>query len=152
MPAFNIAAAVIPREARRTYKVPGLPGFELELAPMTKANRAYWSEFLTIVTAWHASGGVDEELDEASEVRYRRRDAELMAKHVVTGWAGVTNAAGEPVPFTSQAARDFLLELATTEGAEHLFDGIRAFAKEPSNFTGGALAASKALAGNSAGG
>lgn len=150
MTLFNIAAAVIPRGATRTYRVPVL-GCELDLAPMSETNKPFWSEYITLVSGLVAAGG-DGPANEDTAARNRRRDAPLMAKHVIKGWRGLTLADGSPAPFSVQAAADFLNELANTEGAEHIFDGIRAFAKDPDNFTGHALGAAQALAGNSSGG
>lgn len=152
MPAFAIAPALVSRDARRVYRIPGLPGFELDLAPMTKANKPYWSDVLAKASTLAAAGASEEAFDDGAQARGRRRDAELMAKHVLVGWRGVVNDAGQPVPFSSTAALDFLVEIATTEGAEHIFDGIRGFARNDDNFTNGAIAAAKALAGNSVGG
>lgn len=152
MTLFNLAAAVVPSGARRTYRIP-LLGVELDVAPMTKANKPFWSEFLTMVSAWRTAGDAgDEALTEATQALNRRRDVPLMAKHVLVGWRGVTDASGAPVPFSPEKAADFLMELATTDGAEYLFDGLQAFARDPANFTNGAIAAAKALSGNLSGG
>jgi hypothetical protein len=147
MPTFNLGPALIPSGARRIYRLPIL-GCELELAPMTKANKAYWSEFLRLLDNLRAAGGDGEAIDLASQTAFRLRDAELMAKHVLLGWKGVTDAEGNPVAFSQEKGRDFLVELATTDGAEHLFDDLRGFAKSDANFTNAGIAAAKALAGN----
>ncbi len=149
MTTYDLTAASVPATARRRYRVPVL-GFVLELAPMTQANEGLWRAALKAASS-RAAGIVSDELTPESVAAGRRRDATLMAAHVLVGWDGVTNAAGQPVAFSEEEAEGFLLALATTAGAGHLFDGIRAFASDPANFTGAALASAQALAGNSSG-
>lgn len=147
MPRFNLSPALVPSGARRTYRIP-LLGVELDVAPMTKANKAFWAEFLAMSTA-NAAAGAGGPPTEETQARYRRSDAILMGKHVLVGWRGVTDVAGKEVAFSAEAAGDFLLELATTEGAEHLFDDLRAFVQNDDHFTNAGIAAARALGGNS---
>lgn len=151
MPMFNLGPALVAPSARRIYRIP-LLGAALEVAPMTPANKAFWAERLMLVAAQNASGDAGSTIDAATVARGRLRDAEIMAKHVLVGWSGVTDLDGNAVPFSLEKARNFLVELATTEGAEHLFDDLRAFAQEDANFTNASVAAARALGGNSLGG
>ena len=119
---------------------------------MAEVNEAYWSDFVAIVAAHQLSGGDDGPADVESAPRSRRRDAPLIAKHGIRGWKGVRDRAGVEVPFSPATAERWLLELARTDGAEHLFDDLRRFCKDPDNFTNAAIAGAKALAGNLSGG
>lgn len=150
MSMFDFSAAAVPATSRRSYTVPIL-GVVLELAPMGEANEAYFSDVLKQSAAARAAGD-DESLTVERIATTRRRDAVAMAKHIVTGWSGVRNRAGAEVPFSREAVEEYLLEMVRTPGAGHIFDGIRAFARDSSNFTASALTAAGAISGNSSAG
>lgn len=73
----------------------------------------------------------------------RQLDLSLFPKHVVTGWDGIVDTAGTPVPFSPEACEALLEALP-----EWLFDRIRAWAADESNFTEAAVADVDELVGN----
>jgi len=150
MTTFDLTPAVVAPTARRWYRLPVL-GFLLEVAPMSSANEPFWRAALKKATARQAAGLGGDDLTPEVVASGRRRDAELMAEYIVVGWRDVRNAAGEAVAFSREAVEELLMQLATTTGAGHLFDGLRSFAMDPANFTGSAVASAQALAGNSPG-
>lgn len=64
----------------------------------------------------------------------RRVEIELFPKHIIKDWRGITDKKGKEVPFSAAECREFLEALVAK--AAHLFDDIRNFAGDVSNFAG----------------
>lgn len=82
---------------------------------------------------------------ESSEQTFHRRIAEqvdLFARHVLTSWTGVVNAAGKEVAFSEANARALLKALPS-----HVLTSLLTFFTRPSLF--GAAIDAEAVAGNS---
>lgn len=73
----------------------------------------------------------------------RTTDRELFAKHVLTGWRGIADAAGAEVAFSHDEALLFLTALP-----DWLFDRLRLFFLTPENFVEPAPETAKERAGN----
>ncbi len=131
--------AVAP-DALRTYRIPSLPGVELTVAIAGEANLAFWSAVLTGARG-HQAGGLDPQAIAAGRVS----DADLWARYVVRGWKGIKRDDGSEAAFSVDTCRDFLIALARR--APHAFDALKAWTKDPDNFTSSAVA--RGLEGNS---
>lgn len=59
---------------------------------------------------------------------FRDEDRRLYPQHVIKGWRHVYNKAGEPIPFTPQAAEVLLAKLPND-----YVDGLRDFCGDPDN-------------------
>ncbi len=59
----------------------------------------------------------------------RAQDCELYAKFVVKGWRKVVDVNSDEVSFTKENCHDFLTALP-----DYIFDDVREYAREPSNF------------------
>lgn len=108
------------------YNLEGEP--VLKLRPATEANKPYFNGILRrarknrgAIQAGVVSGGLVRES--------RQDDRRLYAQHVLAGWEGVTDSAGELVPFNSENALAFLEALP-----DWIFDEVRGFAGTPANF------------------
>lgn len=97
----------------------------LTLAPATRETKLYWSKSIK------RSGrrGVRARIDETTIEEGREEDLQLFPKHIVKGWEGVFNKAGEAVPFSESECRKFLTALP-----DWIFSNLRIFAKDPVNF------------------
>lgn len=100
----------------------------LKLRPATEANSAYFNAALRSssrrLRAVQA-GGVNADMLEEQ----RRLDKDLFPRHVMVGWKDMTDANGDDVPFTGEAAKDFVHALP-----DWIFDAVREHAGAPANF------------------
>ncbi len=130
----------------RKLVIPDL-GLTLILAPATDDNPAYREASIvnaaTAAKRQHMAGG---EMTSALIDANTKDEIGLFAEHVVKGWDGVKNKAGEPVPFSPEAARELLTKIAGQ--AARYWRQIDRFASVADNFTPRAIAAAEALAGN----
>lgn len=60
----------------------------------------------------------------------RNMDRALYPHHVVTGWADMVDASGQPVAYSTEECAAFLQALP-----DHIFDRLRNFSSDVSNFT-----------------
>lgn len=111
------------------FKMHALDGTPtLTVRPALESNKAYFNASLkssrsnmrSIRNGSVTAGLLDETRD---------TDRALYAKHILTGWSGVVDTKGKPVPFTHDVAAEFLAALPTW-----LFDELREFCGTPSNF------------------
>lgn len=153
---FDFSPVAVVADATREYRIPAL-GVMLLVTSLTEANEAYWSATLARAEAVAAAASLDSGLTPDSIAAGRRRDAEIIARYAIRGWWKETAAgrlphlltsAGEPVPFSVEAATEWLRALA--KHAPHEFTRLRSFLGDTSNWTAGSLA--KTLAGNLSGG
>lgn len=59
----------------------------------------------------------------------RRINRELFARHVIVGWQNILDINGKEVSFNTEVCLEFLTALP-----DYIFDDIREFANNPSNF------------------
>lgn len=110
------------------YQIAGEP--ELILKPATEANKPYFNAVLKRTRRGMRAlkaGAISQKMVADN----REEDRELYPQHVIVGWRRVTDAQGENVPFSPESCRDFLEALP-----DWIFDEIRNFAGDSSNFTG----------------
>jgi hypothetical protein len=108
------------------YQIEGEP--MLHLAPATEVNKPYFNALLKrsrknqrrINSGSFTSAVIQENRD---------NDRELYPLYVVRGWERVVDSSGNAAEFTPENVRDFLTALP-----DYLFDEVRNFATEPSNF------------------
>ena len=97
--------------------------------PAAQENKAYRDIMLTdIGDRMRASAGrlsVTAETLDATRARARQ----LYPQYVIAGWENVYDAAGNEVPFTGEAAIQFINALPNW-----IFDEMRQFFEEPANF------------------
>lgn len=100
----------------------------LKVRPATEANKPYFNAVLRrssrtqrALTARNMNAG--------TVAANRREDRELYAAHIVCGWSRIVDSEGKDVPYTKEAARDFLAALP-----DWIFDDLRVFCGNPSNF------------------
>lgn len=109
------------------YQLDGDPAIQLQ--PGTEVNKPYHNALLKrnakLAQRFRAGTKVTREMLKDN----REHDKVLYAKHVISGWDGITNDEGEEVPFTPEACRQFLAMLP-----DWIFDEIRVFATNPANF------------------
>ena len=147
---FDFSPVAVVADAPRAYRIPAL-GVELAVVSMTESNAPFYSEILAKSAQESAMGGAtDEVLSPESVAAQCQRDAPIIARHGLRGWSGVRTSEGAVVDFSVDAATAWLRALA--KHAPHEFKQLRAFLKDPSNFTRGSIdAAARAYAGNSPG-
>jgi len=111
------------------YAIDGSP--TLEVAPATKANKPFFNAVLKKgkeaqrkLRARRGQMPTQAQLDEV-----RRQDADLFVEYVVKGWRNVVDQEGEPVEFSAQECREFLLAIP-----EDMFEELRDFCMETANF------------------
>lgn len=102
----------------------------LEVVHAGESNKVYFNELLKrgnrnqrqIVAGKITTALIEDNRDE---------NRKLYAKHVVKGWRDVADATGKPVPFTQEAALEFMEALP-----DWLFDQVTSFCSDPLNFVG----------------
>lgn len=122
------------------YQLEGEP--VLELAPAGEVNKAYFNDALRRLKKRQAqikATGISAELVKAN----REEEYDLFARHIVRGWSNVLDVNGDEVPYDESNARAFLKALPTD-----LFDAIRDFAADLSNFRDHDVPATEDVAGN----
>lgn len=126
------------------YRLTQLQGScSLNLRPATEANPKYFAAFMKR-NAQYAKSNRRVTVTQALINDTRDSDKDLFATHVIVGWSGITDINGETVPFTPQNVRQFLDAIP-----DWIFDDIRAFASDPSNFVSLEDGDESAIAGNS---
>ena len=108
------------------YEIVGEP--TIVLAPATEGNKPYFNALLRrtgknvkrVARGGLNAGVISENRDE---------DRELFPAHVIQGWRGVRDAAGEEVEFSRDECAQWLQALP-----DYLFDRVREFAGDHSNF------------------
>lgn len=136
MANFNFKALSVSSERTARYTIHEIQGAPaLHLLPATEANKPYLNAVLRRAQHSRARKGVTAAL--LDELRDGNRA--MFAEHVLRGWDGVVDEDGRPVPFSQPDALAFLRAIP-----DHLFDGVKAFAEDPSNFTAEALDAEAA--------
>jgi hypothetical protein len=102
----------------------------LILRPANESNAAYFNALLKA----NAHAGVrrkKQKIDGKLTAEIREQDRELYPKHVIAGWEAVVDSDGKDVPFSMEAAVEFLAALPNW-----IFDGVRTSALDPENFIG----------------
>jgi len=128
----NLKSLAVAPDARREYRIDQLD-VVLTVLSATQSNRDYFSKALVLAQ----EQGRGRKVTVTSLAVDQERDAELFAAHVVVGWKGVKKEDGTPVPWSREAATEYLLAIVRL--APYLFDELRSFCKDESNFTAAAL-------------
>jgi hypothetical protein len=110
-------------------KMPSVPS--LTVKPAGPPNRPYFEENLKAIQSSRVGFG-PKGLSPRALDKMRESDYVLFAKHVVTGWESVANSAGQPAQFSRENCEAFLRALPA-----EMFDELRAFCLQPSNFAEG---------------
>lgn len=108
----------------RLSDLPGEP--VLQVLPALEQNKRYFRELLK---RRPANVTTKKKLTAESFARDRDEDREMYPDLVIRGWKGIVGADGKEVPFSKEDCADFLANLA-----DDLFDEIRKFVNNPSNF------------------
>lgn len=109
------------------FRIPHIEeNITLFLLPATQANKPFFNAQL-IYFKEHGIKKPTISLSVLDETRDRERN--LYARYVIKGWDGVESEYGSPVVFNIEDCQEFLTQLP-----DWLFDEIRMFASEPSNF------------------
>lgn len=110
------------------YEVMGTP--KLFLMQATEANKPYFNALMkegqkSFRRMKHAG------VTAAAMKDSRNRDRKLFSLYVIKGWSGVKDVDGKEVPFSADACKELLCALP-----DDVFDNVRDFAGEVSNFRG----------------
>lgn len=134
----HLKAAEIDPTTPRPYKIVDLdPSPTIWLKPATSANKPFWAETLKRINARNQGGRRAQRLTPASTEESRAEDCVLIAKYCATKWdEKVVDASGKPVPFSIENCTAYFQALP-----DYIFDGIRGFATEPTNFVDAAESA-----------
>lgn len=122
----------IDADRRATYRMSevdlGAGDVTIEVAPATDANASYFNALVKQskegARALRQAGATAAALD-----AQRALAVALYSRHVLRGWSGVVDASGKVVAFSPEEAEGFLRALPGW-----IFDRLRAFCSEPSNF------------------
>lgn len=101
----------------------------LTVRPATEATATFANEQLKMTkkTAALARAGA---FNTGTFKEARDNDRDLYARYVIVGWKGIYDKSGKEAKFSEDECRAFLRALP-----DYLFDQIRAFCTEPSNFS-----------------
>lgn len=141
---FDFSSAEVTRESLAELPLPMLPGAPvITVRPATEANEAYFAARLKTSNRMKRSLGANVEITPGTIKTNRAEDRGLYGRHIIMGWSGLKDTAGNEVPFS----RDRAIEL-TEAVPDWVFDDIAAFCREPSNFTAGGSIDTDEIAGN----
>lgn len=108
------------------YQIEGEP--VLILAPATDANKPYLNELLRR-SRKNMQRIKNQAVNASILEESRAEDRELYSRYILKGWRGVKDASGKDVPFSKEAAKEFLDAIPN-----YIFDEIRDEASNPQNF------------------
>ena len=109
--------------------------------PATEANKPYWNVIMRRVE--DSAQRRKAKLNDKTTAQGRRDDAVVFAEHCIKGWdedpvdkkqLPLLNTKGDPVKFSPEEAKAFMLALA--EHVDYAFDDLRAWLTNPENFVG----------------
>jgi hypothetical protein len=104
-------------------------GAQLELRTATMSNNAYYNAALKLA-ARRSDSHLPKHMEAKEEVNQGRLDDRVtFPGNVIVGWDGVVDNDGNLVPFSKENAADLVDALP-----DWMFDSIRIFALDPSNF------------------
>ena len=109
------------------HQVEGTP--TLILAPATESNIPLFNAALKHAGKASNRAKVGAKQSLSTIKAGRTQDRELYARFVAKGWRDVVDVNGDEVPFSRDSCLDFLTALP-----DYMFDDVREFAREPSNF------------------
>lgn len=112
------------------YSIDGEPKFIV--SPATSANKRYYAKVAqkSTVMAKRLQGDSSGKSTVKAMDESRSLDRELFPSHIIKDWEGVVDSKGKPVDFSVKNCEAFLSCLP-----DYLFDELRNFANNPSNFT-----------------
>jgi hypothetical protein len=142
---FSFKHASIPVEATREFDlgistVADGANLVLVVKHAGEGNKGYWNALIKRVNAMSARGAGRGKLTAEQLDKARAETAEIFATHVVTGWKNAVED-GKPAPCTPEAVGRLLAALIAPppDGRPDLFDELRKYCEDASNFTGPAL-------------
>ena len=103
--------------------------YVLVVRSANEGNKDYMNELLRLTGQGRGQRRAKVKVDIKAMDAMRDNDKILYPKHVIVGWKGVQDSKGKNVPFTAEAANDFIASLPNW-----IFDGLRGFANDPENF------------------
>lgn len=106
------------------FQLNGSP--KLICAPATADNKPFFNETLKKAKAGRVS---QKNLNAEVVAKNREDDKEIIARHIIKGWTGIKDKAGKVVPFSQEAALDFLKALP-----DWIFDDFRNWVQNADNF------------------
>lgn len=102
----------------------------LQVRPASQSNKSYFNAVLKRAAANKGRGRRNLNSLANAVTESRAEDRLMYPQHIVVDWTGVTDASGNEVPYSVDAATDFLAALP-----DWIFDELTAFCREPSNFS-----------------
>ena len=115
-------------QATSWFAIPEIaPKARMCLRPATQANAPYFNALLRMTAARARKSKGAPTVEDLN--LNRDEDRVLFPRHVITGWEGVEDEAGKPVPFSRENAAELCAMLP-----EWLFDRVRAHANSPEMF------------------
>jgi hypothetical protein len=143
MGRFDHVAALAIGDKTSSYTVYEIQGHPvLKLAHAGQSNSPYFNARLALA-AKNVRGGSRSKATADIMAKDIAHDRELYPKHVLRGWENVFDTNGSPVPFSTEAAAEFIDALPPD-----IFEGVRSHASDPGNYRD-APADPTELAGNS---
>lgn len=109
------------------YQIIGEP--TLIVKPATEANKAYFNSVLR--QSRRNISALKGQINAKTIKRNRDEDKKLYPKSIITGWKDVRDNEGKSVKFSIENAGDFIEALP-----DWVFDDLRGFCGDPSNFFG----------------
>lgn len=104
----------------------------LLLLPATEANKPYFQAILKRAAESRTMRRAAQKTITADVIEdLREEDMRNYAKHVIKGWENMLGADGKPIEFSEEECLEFLQAIDTW-----VFDLIRNFCTEPTNFAG----------------
>ncbi len=113
----------------------------LTLRPANESNKGYTNDLLRMTGQGNGARKRASKVDSKLLSEMREHDKVLYPKHIISSWTGMLDVSGKEVPFSVEAAEEFLQVLP-----HWIFDGIRTAAATPENFVN--VIDSQAKAGN----
>jgi hypothetical protein len=118
------------REATTWVELPEVsPKARVQVRPATEANPPYFNAMLKTAAPRARRVTRTDRVSIEDTAENRDEDRALFPRYVLVGWEGILDTAGQPVPFSSDHARDFCRALP-----DWLFDRIRNVAATPERF------------------
>lgn len=105
------------------------PDAVLKLRSANEGNSGYMNGLLRLTGQSKGARRQKAKIDAKAMEDMRCHDKELYPHHVIVGWENVVDAKGKEVKFSAEEVISLLDQLPG-----YVFDEIRAFANDPSNF------------------
>jgi hypothetical protein len=119
------------RGKTQRFPIPALEGDDMVLIvlPATEANKPFFNKQLKQTQTQGGLRNKRRNLNDRDLEMQRESDKALYSRYVLTDWENVFDDDGQAVPFSVEAAAEFLDKLPNW-----LFDDLRFFCTSPNNF------------------